>query len=914
MSRVFISYRTKDERFGAAAICEILVERFGAEQVFRDCVSLRPGEHYPTVILDAVTHSDVLLAVVGPDWLTLTDASGLRLIDRRHDWVRKEIATALGRGIPIIPVLLEGAAPLSVADLPRDIHRLALIQATRVSHESFGKDMRQLARRLGDLVPGLRPVVAPDPAARLIDTEPFGRYEPPAPTAPAPAQLPVEIGDFVGRQAQMARLRTMLRATPQHSGPTVIAGPPGVGKTALAIRMARELVGHFPDGQLFVNLRGYDPRLLPTTGGVLTWFLRALGVPTKDVPADETEQSQLFRSLMSGRRALVVLDNAGSPGQVRPLLPYSPTCRVLVTTRDTMGELIVRDGAQLLPLDVLDPREAVDLLTRVVGEPGRVAAEPKAADEIVRLCGHLPMAVRIAGAKLRTRPTWRLDQVVDRLADERNRLNELAVGDVGVRASFALSYDGLPAGHAAAFRRLGLIAGTDFTAVAAGALLGVAVEEAESLLESLFDSHMVDAGGQPGWYRLHDLLRLYALQCTYETDTSDDREKAIRRLLTWYLTTAETANEFLLGAPPAGGPPAGSLIGSRAQALAWLEAERLNLAAAVRQAVDHGLDDLACQIAHALYNFFNLRKYWVDWRSTYQLALSAADRCGNRRARARMLHGLGRVHLDLRRLDRASRCFTEALEIHQEFHDRCGEAHMINDLGIVLGIARRHREAIDHFQRAMTLLVEQGDRRGEANALSNLGGAYLGMPRLNEATNSPRRDVGAAGELSDDATDPTKAIECYERSLAIRREIGDRQGEGESINGLGNANRSLRRFDAAVACYEKALSLCKETGDEHGRGIILSNIGVVYADQQQFARATDYYRRALGIYQRLGHRSSIAMILSNLGTVHVSRRQWPIAVAYYRQSLAVFVAVHDHLGEAQTRVRIAETVERYGDS
>jgi len=504
MGKVFISYRMLDDRFGAAAVYEILAQRLGADRVFRDCVSLQAGEHYPSAILDAVARSDVLLAIIGPDWLTLTDRLGRRLIDRRHDWVRREIAAAFTRGIPVVPVLLDGATQPTVAELPRDISRLALVQVARVSHKTVGADVRCLAMRLIAIAPGLA-----------------------APAMPAPAQLPADVCRFVGRRRQLARLRPFLDVTAEPCGPVVIAGPPGVGKTAMAIHLAHKLAGCFPDGQLFVNLRGFNPRLRPTTSCVLAAFLRALGVPPKGVPAQEDEQSTLFRSLLSGRRTLIVLDNAVAAGQIRPLLPNSPTCRVLVTSRDSLGELVAQDGAQLLRLDVLEPADAEELLAHMVSEPDRVTAEADAARDIARLCGYLPMALCIAGAKLRTRPTWRLAQVAERLADERRRLGELAVGDLDVRASFALSYQSLDSRHAEAFRKLGRIAGTEFTAAATAVLLGTTVEDAERLLEGLLDSHMVETGSQPGWYRFHDLLRLYARHCTHDTDNFGGPEKAI---------------------------------------------------------------------------------------------------------------------------------------------------------------------------------------------------------------------------------------------------------------------------------------------------------------------------------------------------------------------------------------------------
>jgi hypothetical protein len=337
-----------------------------------------------------------------------------------------------------------------------------------------------------------------------------------------------------------------------------------VGKTALAVHLAHELAPDFPDLQLYVNLHGYEPaqRLAPTQ--VLDRFLRTLRVLPEELPSELEEQAARYRGLLAGRRALVVLDNASSAEQVRPLLPASASCLVLVTSRDRLAGLVATEGARVLMLDVLAPSEALDLLSRTAG-PGRVDAEPEAASKVVRLCGYLPLAVRIAGARLATRPGMSLAALAERLSDERARLAELSAGDVGVRASFALSYQALDSDVSRMFRRLGLIPGPDFGRFVAAALLGRTPDEAERLLESLVDAHLVEMASRTGRYRFHDLVRLYAREKARTEESDSDREAALRRMFDWYLDIADAAERLLipgLTSQPAGGsslslPPAG---------------------------------------------------------------------------------------------------------------------------------------------------------------------------------------------------------------------------------------------------------------------------------------------------------------------------------------------------------------------
>ncbi len=648
-----------------------------------------------------------------------------------------------------------------------------------------------------------------------------------------PAQLPPDVAEFTGRQAELAGLHELVseRGT---GGETVvisaIAGTAGVGKTALAVHLAHELAPRFPDAQLYVNLHGYDARQRLCPAQVLDRFLRALGTPDEALPVDVDEQASLYRSLLAGKHALVVLDNASSADQVRPLLPGSPTCLVLVTSRDMLSGLVAQDGARLLNLDVLDPEEAVELLARITGND-RVDREPQAAIEVACLCGHLPLAVRIAAARLAARPGWTLADLAERLADEQYRLHELKTGDVEVRASFALSYKGLDLLTARMFRRLGLVAGPHFTVGVAATSIDTTLEDAEALLEALVDAHLLEPAATPGRYRFHDLLRLYARECVHAEESDQERAAAVRRMLNWYLEGAEAADRVLTPARrrlQRDSPGNSDRAMAPAQALAWFEAERTSLVAATRQAADCGLRTMAWQLADALWSFFYLRKHWVDWHDTHHVGLAAAQAAHDRRAEAWMLTSLGAAHEELRRFKEAIDCYQRSLAISREVGARCGEGRTLNKLGIVYRRLRRFKEAIECCQRSLAIRREVGDRYGEGGTLNNLGDLYRDLRQV------------------------AKAIDCYQRALMIHREVEDRRGEGVALANLGETYRCLGRFDEAIDHCHQALMIHREVGARHGEARTLDYLGLAVQHTEGAEAARVSWREAFAIFTELG--------------------------------------------------------------
>jgi DNA-binding SARP family transcriptional activator len=699
--------------------------------------------------------------------------------------------------------------------------------ARALLEESLGVDpgveLRELQLAVLRQDPALTPTTRPLGRPGMLQTPPL---------LPALHQLPADVAHFTGRGAELAHLHALLAG--DEAGTVVISaigGTAGVGKTALALHAAHQLACRFPDTQLYVDLHGYDRHQRLSPAQALNRFLHALGVPEEALPADVDERAALYRSLLAERRCLVVLDNAFSADQVRPLLPASPTCRVLVTSRDRLAGLVACEGAHLLVLDALNPGEALELLARIVGQ-GRVDAEPKAAAEVVRLCGCLPLAVRIAGAKLGSRSTMSIAMLAERLGNEADRLEELTAGDAAVRASFGFSYGVLDSAAARMFRRLGLIPGADFGPELAATLVQSRPKEAEALLECLVDAHLIEVAA-PERYRFHDLLRLYARERVQADDTAPDRDASLRRMLMWYLQTAAAADRALT---PGGysrphecardGATATSF--TEGQADAWFDAEWANLLAATHQAFICGLYEVTWRLADALFSFAALRGYWADWRDACKVGHMAARRIHDRQAEARTLFSLGVACRGLRWPDEALDQLQEAAALHREVGDRHGEGWALGYLGLTYRNAERFDEAVDNLQQALAIHRELEDRRGEGWDLQELGEVYRNMERFDEA------------------------LACLQQALAIHRELEDRRGEGWALGYLGGAYYLLGRLDEAVDHLQQALAIARDARYRYGEGMILSYLGLALQQTEGTDAAQACWRKALAIFTETG--------------------------------------------------------------
>ncbi|MDX3194260.1 tetratricopeptide repeat protein [Streptomyces sp. MN03-5084-2B] len=656
---------------------------------------------------------------------------------------------------------------------------------------------------------------------------------------PVPRHLPASTAHYTGRLADIAKLDSLV-VEPGTSGPGettifLIVGAAGMGKTALAVHWAHAVRSRFTDGDIYIDLHGYDPVVPTPLEQILERVLRALGVTTRNMPTDLEGQTALYRSLLADRRVLIVLDNAATPEQVRPLLPGSATCRVLITSRHRMSGLVAREGAARLTLDPLHPTEAYSLLEQIVGED-RVSVEGAAAAEITRACACLPLALRIAAERVAAHPRLTLAELARQLSGERDRLDLLAADDdesTAVRVVFSWSYRALPPAVSHVFRLLGLHSGPDISIPAAAALTNLTIEHTQRNLDALASVHLVEEVDH-NRYRLHDLLRLYAAERADEDETEADRSDAKLRLLTWYLHSADAADRQLaprrrhapLGEPPAGCRPL--TFETPGRAWQWCEAERLNLVAATRQASAESHLDIAWQLPTALWGYFTLRTPWVDWISAYRIGLDAAERQADRSGYAWLLAGLGIAYRNLRRYDDAIDSFERALDVWRELGDRYAEAWTLGSLSIALWELERFTDALARSQEALTLFRAVDSPYGESQALHCFGDACRGLGRyveaidyLQQALHLRRGSSDPGGEsqilksLGDtyrDLDELDKAEEHYRQALGMWREVGDRWSEARSLTSIGDIAKLLGNIDTAVECWRQALAICEELG------------------------------------------------------------------------------------------------------
>lgn len=673
-------------------------------------------------------------------------------------------------------------------------------------------------------------------------------------------QLPADVADFCGRHEQLAALSDLLGGRPVcadaagHAAPLVVAitGRGGVGKTALAVHAAHLAAGAYPDGQLYADLHGMEGS--PADPGlVLGRLLLALGIEPAVLPPGVEERAGLYRGILATRRVLVVLDNAASAAQVRPLLPGSATCAVVVTSRRGLSELSVN---RRLDIGAFGPEEAVWLLAGLVGQE-RVAAEPAAAAEISRLCGYLPLAVRIAGARLDARPHWSLTRLASRLADERGCLDELAAGDLDVRSCLSLSYRSLVSSASRAFRLLALLDTPDFTAWIAAALLDIDLDQAADLVDALSDSRLLDVAGidPPGQtrYRFHELVRLFGRELAEATDTEAERTAALARALGGLLSLAELADAQLLARerPPIHGtaarwvPPGGWPGRLHGDPEAWFDAERAGLVAAVSQACRMGLDEHAWELASSIGNYLDLRGHYDEAVLACQGALQACRRAGN----------------------------------------RLGEAVCLLGLSLVPSGAPA-RDCLAWTQRAAELFGQLGESRGQAKALEVE--AYLHCPagRLDEALRcigeampiaqaAGCRDVEAylwydRGLSQSVCGDYQSAEASFAEAIRVSRRHGLRLTEAAALHGLGAQHRRRGEYTAAVVHLEQALAGADEMGHASVQAIVLANLADCYVALGH-PRAAAIVTRALECSRRHGIAYAYALSLTALGSLRLAQ-------------------------------------------
>lgn len=734
-----------------------------------------------------------------------------------------------------------------------------------------GEELRALEKAILSGDPGLgRPHLMSRPS--LVTTS-----SPPAP--PRPRQLPADVADFASREAVLEQMRRQLTADTGEDGEprpvkiVVITGRGGIGKTALAIHLAHQLQDEFPDGQLYAELHGgtgepADP------AHMLERFLRAFGVTGAALPASLEERAELYRSRLADRRVLIVLDDAATESQVLPLLPGSSSCAVIITSRT---RLTVFPGVQHVEVGVLGAESATELLTKVLGT-ARVQQEPAAVRELIELCGGLPLALRIAAARLAARPHWPIWQLVDRLADEQRRLDELVHGELGMRASLQLTYESLTPQARRLFRRLSLLETPEFPSWVSAPLLGIDLTEAEDHLESLVDAHLLDAtgggAGAPPRFQFHDLVRVFARERLQAEETPQEQEEALRRALGAWLFLAEEAynRECGVGTTLHGNALRWSLpptLVSRlvASPYEWFERERTALVSAIRQAARHGWDELCWDLAVTSVLLFELGTYFSDWQETHQLALTAVRRAGNRRGEAAVLYSLAGLAIFQRRLDEALHHLEPAMRTFLEIGDEHGWALAAQDVAFVHRVRGHLDQALELYEQVATTLRRVGNRLHLAYALHGMAKIYIERHEYRKAQmylEEARMLSSVAGiyrlraqlthrlgEIALLQGDVQSAERRYQTVLELTRAAHDRVGEAYALYGLATVQVQRRMWEAAEQSLQQGMELAHDVGDRLIRARMMLSMAQVCLARRQTTEAIGIFRRALEEFREL---------------------------------------------------------------
>ncbi|MFD8784083.1 ATP-binding protein [Kitasatospora sp. NPDC059599] len=745
-----------------------------------------------------------------------------------------------------------GVSARSISALEAGGRRPRMSSVVRLA-EALGVDPDTRARWLAAArAVGAEEPAGPDAPAAARPPAPDAVAVPPFPHPPAgpavPQQLPMAIRHFTGRSDELRELDALLGDRIPGCGAVVIsaiAGTAGVGKTTLAVHFAHRVADRFPDGQLFANLRGFDPARAPTDpADVARGFLDALGVPAPRIPTDPDGQLALLRSRLAGTRTLIVLDNAREAEQVRPLLPGSDTCLVMVTSRNRMPGLVALEGAVPLALDVLSRAEARELLARRLG-PGAVEEQPEGTDELIELCARLPLALNIAAARAAEHPGTPLGVWARELRDSRARLDLLSAGDghADVRLVFSWSYRALKPQAARLFRLLGLHPGPSIGVAAAASLAGLPPSRTRRLLDDLHRAHLI-AEPDRGRYTLHDLLRAYAAERAAADEPPRERAGATLRMLDHYLHTAHRAGCLAYADDaswqplPLGEPAAGAqaeALADRAQALAWYRGEQAVLERVVDLAHRAGLDAHAWRLVGVQVSFLLKSGLWAQWQRAGETALAAAERSGDLRGRAHAHRWLGQVHRSQGRQPRARHELGLALDLFDALGDRPGEGRTRLDLALARGEEHDDAEAVSESRRALELFREIGDRNGQALALNSIGWylTHRGEPR--------------AG-----------LVHCRQ-GLDLARATGNLPAQSSIQDSIGYIHHQLGEYGDALPAYHESLRLRQEVGDYFLQADIHTHIGDTHLALGDTAAASAAWTRSLAILEHLRHRDADAV-------------------------------------------------------
>lgn len=820
--------RAADEAGDAAA----------AERLLDQALELWRGEPL-SELRSAALDRDVIPGLIDEHLSALQLRADLDLVAGRYDRVIAELRGLTGRyplREPLWGQLLRALAGAGrSAEAIQEYHRVRESLAAELGVDPSA-DLQGLYQQL---LQADRPPAVTGRGSSALEEAPPIAFPRPRNTEPVPRQLPGAVAGFTGRAAQLKLLSELADEAIADHGAVVIStisGMAGVGKTALALHWAQQVAAKFPDGQLYADLRGFGPSGVPASPAeVIRGFLEALGVPAARIPPSAEALAGLYRTTLAGRRVLIVLDNARDAGQIRSLLPGSPGCVVVVTSRGPLTPLVAGHGARLISLDVLSDGEAAELLAERLG-PERVAVEPDTAAELAALCGRLPLALAITAARAAARPHLPLAVSAAELRDARQRLDALDGGDPAsnLRAVFSWSCQELGRAAADMFRLIGIHPGPDISLPAAASLAGTDLAGTRSVLRELTSINLVTEH-RPGRYIVHDLLREYAAEQAAAILSPSSREAAIHRALDHYLHTARTAHAgFNCEVYPleSASPQDKILIeafASSEQAMDWFDAEYQVLLAVTALAASTGFDSHAWQIPANLVRYFYSRGHWDDWVGMQQTALKAAERLRDKNAQGCVLRASGLLCLRQASYGQAREHFNRALRLYRELGDQAGQARAYGDLSMSFSIQDRYREALAHSERALDLCRSAGHPYVHAVILNKVGwhAAHLG--------------------------DYQRALTCCRQALGLFQGLGSRFQEACVRDSLGYVHGHLGHHAESIDCYQRASALFREVGSRFELADTLSSLGDACDTAGRPGAARDAWREALTILKDLRH-------------------------------------------------------------